>query len=90
MIISCFVLLYVLQYVLQNNYYRRLKMTYLEKYKASLERSQKLIKQFQHEFWEEHSMSKEDFEELVTALGEHIDHAEKMIELCKDEEQNNG
>ena len=62
-------------------------MTYLEKYKASLERSQKLIKQFQHEFWEEHSMSKEDFEELVTALGEHIDHAEKMIELFKDEEQ---
>ena len=90
MIISCFVLQYVLQYVLQNNYYRRLKMTYLEKYKASLERTQKLIKQFQHEYWEEHSMSKEDFEELVTALGEHIDHAEKMIELCKDEEQNNG
>ena len=32
-------------------------------------------------------MSKEDFEELGAALGEHIDHAEKMIELFKDEEQ---
>ena len=63
------------------------KMTFLEKYKASLESSQNVIKQFQHEFWEEHSMSKEDFEELVAALGEHIDHAEKMIELFKDEEQ---
>ena len=50
-------------------------MSYIEQYKASLERSKRLIKQLQHshEIHEElNEMSEEDFEEVELALDEHI------------------
>ena len=65
-------------------------MSYLEQYKASLERSKRLIKQLQQNH-EEHEdladMSEEDFEEVELALDEHIKSLEKYIQLEKDLEQ---
>ena len=65
-------------------------MSYLEQYKASLERSKRLIKQLQHshEIHEElNEMSEEDFEEVELALDEHIKSLEKHIQLEKELEQ---
>ena len=64
-------------------------MSYLEQYKASLERSKRLIKQLQHshKIHEElNKMSEEDFEEVELALDEHIKSLEKHIQLEKESE----
>ena len=65
-------------------------MSYLEQYKASLERSKRLIKQLQQNH-EEHEdladMSEEDFAEVEQALEEHVKSLEKTIQLEKDLEQ---
>ena len=65
-------------------------MSYLEQYKASLERSKKLIKQLQqsHETNDELAdMTEEDFEEVELALDDHINSLEKHIQLEKELEQ---
>ena len=65
-------------------------MSYLDQYKASLERSKRLIKQLQqsHETNEELAdMAEEDFEEVELALDEHIKSLEKHIQLEKESEQ---
>ena len=62
-------------------------MSYLEQYKASLERSKRLIKQLQQNHEDLADMSEEDFAEVEQALEEHVKSLEKTIQLEKELEQ---
>ena len=62
-------------------------MSYLEQYKASLERSKRLIKQLQQNHEDLADMSEEDFAEVEQALEEHVKSREKTIQLEKELEQ---
>ena len=65
-------------------------MSYLDQYKASLERSKRLIKQLQqnHKNHEDLAdMTEENFAEVEQALEEHVKSLEKHIQLEKESEQ---